>query len=171
MPPRPIEIMTDQPLTRKTFRLGPLRITALAVVAVACAACRGREPQDFNAELLALNAEYDRALVDADSIALDSLYHADFTYLGPGGELRTRAAQIAALTSGRVDVVEGHSDSVLVRGYGSAAVLIGQFRGRAEVGAEAFAFHERYSTTWLLKSGRWRLVLEHGTVMRESAGP
>ena len=170
-PPSPLEIMTTLPLTRAAFRLGSLRIAALAVVMATCAACRGREPQDRNAELLALNAEYDRALVDADSVALDSLYHADFTYLGPGGEMRTRAAQIAALTSGRVDVIEGQSDSVIVRAYGPAAVLVGQFRGRAAVGADAFAFHERYSTTWLLESGRWWLVLEHGTVMRQSAGP
>lgn len=139
----------------------------LAVSVAAVAACRDASMTDPAAALLARNAAYDRALVEGDSVSLDSLYHPDFTYLGPGGELRTRSAQLNALTSGRVDIVEGQSDSVVVRVYDSAAIVIGQFRGRARAGTDAFSFHERYSTTWLRVNGSWMLVLEHGTIMRE----
>ena len=51
----------------RRLRLGLIRMAALAVVT---ASCRDRQPQDPNAELLALNAEYDRAPVGADSVAL-----------------------------------------------------------------------------------------------------
>ena len=147
-----------------------VRIRGYALVAVSVAAvasCSKASVPDHVAALLARNAAYDRALVQGDSVSLDSLYHPDFTYLGPGGELRTRSAQLNALTSGRVDVVEGQSDSVVVRVYGSVAIVIGQFRGRARAGTDTFSFHERYSTTWLRENGSWMLVLEHGTIMRE----
>lgn len=81
--------------------------------------------------------------------------------------MHTRSAQLKALTSGRVDIVEGQSDSVVVRVYGSVAIVIGHFRGRARAGTDTFSFHERYSTTWLRENGSWMLVLEHGTIMRE----
>jgi ketosteroid isomerase-like protein len=146
-----------------------LVLSLLPVVALLTGACTGAPPTDASAALRALNSAYDRALLDADAVALDSLYHPDFTYLGPGGELRSRAEQIAALTSGRVDVVEGRSDSVQVRVYGTTAILLGQFSGRARVGTDSFAFRERYSTTWLLDAGRWKLLVEHGTVLRVPA--
>jgi Domain of unknown function (DUF4440) len=130
--------------------------------------CRDASPPDTLSTLLGLNAAYDRALVDANALSLDSIYHRDFTYIGPGGELRSRAQQIAALTSGRVDVIEGRSDSVEVHVYGPAAIVIGQFIGSAQVGTDRFSFRERYSTTWLLEAGRWRLRLEHGTVVRDT---
>ncbi|HEY0929861.1 MAG TPA: nuclear transport factor 2 family protein [Gemmatimonas sp.] len=139
----------------------------LLVFAVAVAACSGAPGEDPATTLRALNAAYDRALLDADSVALDSIYHQDFKYLGPSGELRSRAAQIAALTSGKVDLVKGKSDSVDIHVYGTTAIVIGQFSGRAQVDANRFAFRERYSTTWLRENGRWRLIVEHGTVLRD----
>ncbi|MCU0649252.1 MAG: nuclear transport factor 2 family protein [Gemmatimonadaceae bacterium] len=150
-----IEAHTRRPL--------PLLVCAAVVLLAGCANAR---PTDATATLLQLNAAYDRALLDADSVSLDSLYHPDFTYLGPGGEVRTRAQQIDALTSGRVDVLEGKSDSIVVRVYGTTATLLGRFTGRAQVGTDRFSLRERYSTTWLWDAGRWRLLVEHGTVMR-----
>ena len=151
--------------------IGSFRRGLVAGAVLVCAACSGTVPSEPTAELLALNAAYDRALVEADSVALDSLYHPDFTYLGPGGVVRSRASQIHALMSGHVDVIEGGSDIVTVRVYGSVAVMLGEFRGRARVGTDTFALHERYSTTWLRESGRWTLVLEHGSIMREPGTP
>jgi ketosteroid isomerase-like protein len=155
--------------TRRAGRRHRWLRALLPVVALLTGACTGAPPTDASAALRGLNAAYDRALLDADAVALDSLYHPDFAYLGPGGELRSRTEQIAALTSGRVDVVEGRSDSVQLRVYGSTAILLGQFSGRARVGADSFAFRERYSTTWLLDAGRWKLLVEHGTVLRVPA--
>ena len=154
---------------RQSYSLRHLRFVLPLYCALIGAGCAAPTREDGATSLLALNAAYDRALVDADSVALDSLYHPDFIYLGPGGELRARTAQIEALTSGRVDILEGRSDSLEIRTYGSTAIMLGRFSGRAQDGAERFAFRERYSTTWVREAGRWRLLLAHGTVMREPA--
>lgn len=148
-------------VARLALPIGVLAITS-------CGDATGDNTTDDNAavSLRALNAAYDRALLDADSVSLDSIYHPDFTYLGPDGVMRSRREQIATLMSGDVDVIEGKSDSVDVRLYGSTAILLGQFIGRAQVGPEQFAFRERYSTVWLRESGQWRLLVEHGTVLR-----
>lgn len=69
-------------LSQPRFRI--LLPTAAAIVV----ACTAAAPEDLTATLRALDAAYDRALLGADSVALDSIYRPDFSYLGPGGELR-----------------------------------------------------------------------------------
>lgn len=158
--------MADNRTTR-ALRLFQRILPPCALVGSGCAEAA---PEDGAISLLALNAAYDRAIISADSVALDSIYHPEFTYLGSGGEMRARTAQIAALTSADVDVLDGRSDSVEVRTYGTAAIVLGRFSGQGQVGAERFAFRERYSTTWVRDAGQWRLLLEHATVAREPAG-
>ena len=51
------------------------------------------------------NHRYDLALVSADTAVLDALYLPEFTYIGPGGVVRDKEAQIHAISSGSVDVI------------------------------------------------------------------
>ena len=122
---------------------------------------------DLEKNLREANHRYDVALVAADTLALDALYLPEFTYFGPGGVVRNKTEQIQALASGTVDVIAGRSDEVTIRIYGDIAILTGRFTGRVRVPGDEFSFHERYSTVWLHDGDVWRLVLEHGTVIKD----
>jgi ketosteroid isomerase-like protein len=123
--------------------------------------------RDLEKNLREANHRYDVALVAADTFALDALYLPEFTYMGPGGIVRNKTEQIQSLASGTVDVIAGRSDEVTVRIYGDTAILTGRFTGRVRVPGDEFSFHERYSSVWFHHGNVWRLVLEHGTVIKD----
>lgn len=156
--------MTAVPARIASRRAWRTRLGAAALVVVAgCSAVSPRD--DADAALLRTNLEYDAALVAGDAGALERLYAEDFVYLGPGAVVRDKRAQIAAFADGTIDLLEGRSDDVAVRRYGDTAVMTGRFTGRVLDRGREYAFKERYSAVWVLDDGRWRLVLEHGTVV------
>jgi ketosteroid isomerase-like protein len=148
----------------------PLHSSIVAAVALgAICACTPISSLDVNrAALTDANRRYDAALLSGDAAALQALYADDFQYFGPGNVVRDKAAQVEALTSGKVDLIEGSSSNVEIRIYGATAVLTGRFAGRASVSGREFSFTERYSTVWVRQDGAWRLVLEHGTVIEDN---
>jgi len=125
--------------------------------------------ESHRAALADANRKYDAALIDADAATLRELYADDFRYFGPNHVVRDRAAQIEALTSGAVDLIDGKSSDVEIRIYESTAVLTGRFSGRVSVSGREFAFSERYSTVWVRQQNRWRMVLDHGSVIEEGS--
>jgi amidase len=148
-------------------RLPQYRPTAMLAAVPApgagTAGTAGAAPDE--AALLRANAEYDAALVGGDGAALDRLYADDFRYVGPGAVIRDKRAQIAAFTGGAIDLLEGRSDEVVVKRYGDTAAMTGRFTGRVREGGREYSFVERYSAVWVIDDGRWRLALEHGTVV------
>jgi ketosteroid isomerase-like protein len=149
-----------------------LSVRTIASVACLCAAsaCTSTPSAGSDrAELADANRRYDAALISADAAALRELYTDDFRYFGPNHVVRDKATQIETLTSGAVDLIFGKSSDVEIRIYGSTAVLTGRFDGRVSVSGREFAFSERYSTVWVKQHNRWRMVLEHGSVIEEGS--
>ena len=132
---------------------------SLSWVSPACAA----DPVDT---LRTLNAEYDRALVNADVAALARIYSEDFTYTTPDGVLRSKAEQLAFVGAGKLGLTSGSSDDVRVRVYGDFAVITGGFNGVLRGAGGKIAFRERYTTAWLRREGRWVLLAEQGTFIK-----
>jgi ketosteroid isomerase-like protein len=145
-----------------------IRPIACAILTVALGACASTPSIESHLAALAdANRKYDAALINADAAALRELYADDFRYFGPNHVVRDRTAQIEALTSGEVDLIVGQSSDVEIRIYDSTAVLTGKFIGRVSVSGREFAFTERYSTVWVRQQNRWRMVLEHGSVIED----
>jgi len=110
---------------------------------------------------------HDEALVAGDPVALDRLYADDFEYIGPGAIVRNKQQPIASFASAAIDLLEGKSDEVSIRLYGGTAVLTGHFKGRVRAQGREYNFSERYSTVCVRDRGDWKIVLEHGTVIRD----
>ncbi len=135
-----------------------------------CAHVGGPPGGDVESALLAANASYDRALIDGDAAALDRLYAPDFVFVGDRAELRGKAAQIAHMTAGSIDLLDARSDEIAIARLGpDAALLTGRFRGRYRDGPREIGFVERYSSVWVRQTGTWRLRHEHSSF--ESATP
>lgn len=121
---------------------------------------------DAAESLRALNAEYDKALVNDDVQALDRIYSEDFTYTNFDGALRSRAEQMAFVKAGKLGLTSGSSDEVRVRVYGDFAVITGRFNGVLGDGPGKVAFQERYTSAWLRRDGRWVLLVEQGNLIK-----
>ena len=142
-------------------------VVALVLALTACSAVPSKPSR--LAALIDANARYDTALVAADAAALAQLYADDFLYVTtPSDTRRNKTQQIAALTSGAVDLIEGKSSEVDARLHGDTATITGKFSGRYVASGKTVSFVERYTTTWLWNDGAWRLVLEHGGMLGET---
>lgn len=141
---------------------------AALVASLASWACpaHAADPVDT---LRAVNAEYDKALVNADVAALRRIYSQDFTYTTPDGVLRSKAEQLAFVEAGRLGLISGSSDDVRVRVYGDFAVITGRFKGVLRDTSGKVEFRERYTTAWLRRRGQWVLLAEQGNIIKGPA--
>jgi ketosteroid isomerase-like protein len=103
-----------------------------------------------------------------DAKALEAIEAEDFRVVFGDGKIQTKADQ---LTNIRKAVPAGATyeiavESTEVRVYGNAAVLTGVVVEKGafpdEKGApQAFRQRSRYTDTWILEKGRWRVVSSH----------
>ena len=114
-------------------------------------------------ELLKVNQEYDAALVKGDAAALGRIYGDEFTYTSTGGEVLNKAQQIELIRSGALKIESGSSEGVEVRLYGNTALVLGYFKAKGQFKGQPFGSTERYTSVWVKRGERWRLVAEQGT--------
>lgn len=118
-------------------------------------------------ELTLLNQQYDSLLISADTARLSKLYAPEFSYTTPEGQVRNKAQQLTNLASGGLKLEVGKSDEVEVMVYDSTAVLTGRFIGKGTFAQNFVDIQERYTTVWVKRDGRWQLVKEQGTFIKQ----
>lgn len=147
------------------MRLG----AAFLAAALALAGCGGDRPPadrtEAESELRRANADYDRAIVTGDAAALDAILADDYSYVTAEGEVRDKVTQIAALTSGQMQIMSAGSEDVAIRWIGDDALMIGRFPARVRSGGRTVQIDERYSALWSREDGRWRLRHEHASLI------
>ena len=112
------------------------------------------------------NADYDRALIAANAVALNGIYAEDFSFVGDKAELRNKREQISYMTNGTVRLLSAASDEIAVTRLGpNHALLTGRFSGRFRTGAYEADFVERYTSIWVRQNSRWRLRHEHSSLL------
>jgi uncharacterized protein (TIGR02246 family) len=146
-------------------------VPLLAMMVSACAPERDRVAGPAHeSSLLAANAEYDRAIINADAAALDQIYADDFSFVGAKAEQRNKQEQIRHMTDGTIRLLYARSDDISVRRLGSDhALLTGRFTGRYRAGDKDISFIERYSSVWTRHGSRWRLRHEHSSFVPEGS--
>jgi len=138
----------------------------LLLPVAALVACASLSHDARHETLLEANRQYDIALVAGDAAMLDRLYLEDFVYIGGANvEKRNKKQQITAMTDGSVKLLEGKSENIEAKHFGDLAVVTGEFIGRVRIKNKEISFRELYSTVWRHHSGRWRLELEHGSMV------
>ena len=113
------------------------------------------------AELAAIAAAWDRAMVSNDPEAIGGFMADDWLIVGSDGETTDKPTFLEQIRSGRLTHDTMTSADIQVRRYGDVAVLLasgvsaGMFQGRR------FREHERQSNVFVRTNGNWRCVLTH----------
>ena len=142
-----------------------MRIFASIATLALLTSCQSGEQSSAKAAVRAANAEYDRALVDGDAVALDRFYTDDFKRSGNDGQVHGKQDQIAFISS-EIDLLEARSDEVAVTMLGpDAALVTGRISGRYRYQGKVDDFTERYTSVWLRQDGRWRVRHEHASLV------
>ena len=117
---------------------------------------------DQDPEIVALEGELRRAQLAADVDVLDRLIDDDLLFTGPGGDLATKADDLAAHGSGVVRFRAHEPEEMRIQKVG-ADVAVVALRTRLVVDVHG-ATHRgtfRYTRVWQRRDGRWRIVAGH----------
>ena len=156
--------------TRQGMSTMQLTFLLSAIAAVTLGSCatvqRMNSPAGDDMSLRVANADYDRALIAADAVALNGIYTENFSFVGDKAELRNKGEQISYMTNGSVQLLSAASDEIAVTRLGpNHALLTGRFTGRFRAGAYEADFVERYTSIWIRQNSRWRLRHEHSSLL------
>ena len=144
-----------------SLRCMATRTAATVFLLFALTACDKRVTESVEQAIRQLDNERIQAQIHADATALDRIYAADFTGVGPSGRVRTKPQVISDFTSGDLKFQSITTDEVQVRVYENTAVetglstMVGQDKG------EAVPRDTRFTRVWVKQQGSWRLVANH----------
>ncbi len=126
----------------------------------AAAAAAAPSDQDTSAQQTIRKLESARreAMLRGDAQALSRLLADDYIGTGAHGKVRSKAEVVAEYSSGRVKYESITDDGVLVRQYGTAAVVTGRTKAKGKEGGKAFDAEHRFTRVWVQAPGRWSLV-------------
>jgi hypothetical protein len=121
-------------------------------------------PEGPEGEILAAEAERQRAFVDADLAALGELCGEELRFTHASGTVQTKYRLIAALESKRLDYVAIRTSGEAVHVYGEAGVLTGDAKVSIQLpGGERRTIDNVYTAVYVKREGAWRLVAYQST--------
>jgi ketosteroid isomerase-like protein len=139
-------------------------------IAVACCATISRgataQTQAMSAAERAIRAADSMrfaAMTRTDFTALDTLLGDDLSYTHNDGSRQGKAGLLNDLRSGELSYLALQPDSVVVRTYGTAAVVDGRVLIRARSGTQQGSFTARFLEVYAKRDGRWELVAWQST--------
>jgi ketosteroid isomerase-like protein len=145
-----------------------ISFTACSIIALpglAVAACDRRPIMESNVletvrhELQNLDKEWSAVIMTNDTDAIGRFISDDWVIIGPEGNVIDRSRFLGVIQSGDLKHDSMESDDWLVRVYGDTAVVVAQAKSTGKYKGEAFATHERSTSVFVRKEGRWQCVL------------
>jgi len=121
----------------------------------------------MNEELLRLEREFAKAIVQNDASAIASFVADDWIIIDPDGSVIDKARFLGVIKSGALTHEMMESDDIRVRVYGDSGVVTALTRTKGKFMGEEFTSLERASDIFVRQDGRWQCVLTHLTRFRK----
>ena len=99
-----------------------------------------------------------RAMIEADYDALERLLGDGLVYTHGNATSDGKTAYMNNLRSGKVRYLAAHQDSVVVSGYGDAAVMHGNVTLHTRRDGAERHLHNAFMNVWVKGSGGWQMV-------------
>lgn len=161
---------------RKNSLVLHFSIFLVAAAMLGAGAVRAAEgPQLTKEHALKLQDEFQRAVVAADSAALDKLMADDCTFIHGNAMQQTKAQFMGMLKSGAMKVSEFKSSSQQVILFHGGAIVIsvvdwGMAPPHAAPNAPPMVLPMRISNVWVRTGAGWQLILEQDTSLPQRRG-
>lgn len=114
-------------------------------------------------EVLDVDTQRAEAYVNGDVATLDRILAEDVTYVHPTGKVETKAEVIAGFKNQDRKYKSIKRDDVVVRIYGSTAVVTGRNTISAEYQGKNYDVQNRFTRVYVKQAGNWHLVAHHGS--------
>ncbi len=126
---------------------------------------------DSHAELVAVSADWDRAMTANDADAIGRHMADDWRIVGSDGSVGDKATFLALVRSGALSHDVMTTEDLQIRVYGDTAVTVARGVSGGRYQGQPFRELERASCVFVRQEGRWRCVLTHLSRLTAEAGP
>lgn len=150
---------------RRTIVLAVLVLMATSIALGQGPRARSDQRRSVEQVIRQLDHERIQAQINADAVALDRIYAADFIGIGPSGAVRAKPQVLSDFTSGDLKFQSITTDDVQVRIYGNTAVETGRSTMVGQDKGKAVPRDNRFTRVWVKQQGRWRLVANHYSLL------
>ena len=116
-------------------------------------------------ELKEIQQRLIKAWVNKDRETIDALLAPDWRVTDPAGNVLTKAQVMKELDSGDRKLESGAIYDVDVRLYGNVAVVTGRSEATGSYQGNKASVKLRFTDVFVKRSGRWRAVASHATVI------
>lgn len=111
-------------------------------------------------QIAVLEDEWIQAVIKRDSAAFNRLLGPDFVYT-EDDRVYNRMQLIREVTQGADTVTSGRNDDLVVRVHRGTAIATGWLILKGHGPSGPFERRYRYTDTWILTGGRWRVIAAH----------
>ena len=140
------------------------------MIATVVAAGQARQPADPQAgvkqEIMRIENERNRAVVDGDAAALDWLTAADYSFITLRGELRTKDEIVKGFKSGSFHYDTRTISDLTVRVYGDTAVVVGRSSQKGTENGKDYSGDYRFTRVYVKQNGHWQTVALQTTLIQ-----
>lgn len=123
--------------------------------------------QELEAQLQAASESYDTGLLDKDKTLFEGLFADDYSSTGQAGKLTNREEEINHMMSSDMVFLTSKTDDKNFRIYRNSAVETGRYSSTGSFKGKPFSETGRYTTTWIYRDGKWKIVADHTSPMPE----
>jgi ketosteroid isomerase-like protein len=116
-------------------------------------------------EVLEIKRQYDEAQLRNDSAWFERMFAEDYVMVLPDSSTLTKARAVAELRSREITWKSATGEDMQVRVYGDTAVVTGRFLGKGLYKGKPLDEHQRFTSVWVKRDGRWQAITEHATDM------
>ena len=89
----------------------------------------------------------------------------DYVFIMPDSSVVTKAQAVQELHSRDITWDSAVGEDMGVRVYGDTAVVTGRFLGKGRFKGKELNEHQRFTSVWIKRDGRWQAISEHATNM------
>ena len=114
-------------------------------------------------EILELDEERKQAVIHADVVTLDRIFHDEYSQTTADGVVQYKAELLNWLRSGEIKYPNVHLDDYKVRFYGDTALVTCRAQVQAELWGKEVTYESRLTRVWVKQKGCWQLVASHGS--------
>lgn len=123
---------------------------------------------EIEASLKLASESYDKGLMTKDMALFADLFADDYASTGREGKLTNREEEINQMMSSDLVFLTANTDDKNFRIYRNTAVETGKFSSTGSYKGKPFSETGRYTTTWIYRDGKWRIVADHTSPMPAS---
>ncbi len=123
---------------------------------------------ELEKELKAASESYDTGLLAKDEAFFTDLFADDYVSTNTEGKTTTKAEDIAQIISPDLVFLTSKTEDKNFRIYRNTAVETGKFSSTGSYKGKPFSETGRYTTTWLYRDGKWKIVADHTSTIPNS---